>query len=402
MLKRFSAAVMLSLFVSEASAACSFENTTQLKMLTADFVAWQAVTDAMAECGSFEAKLDQEFSLNLPAAFAAKPALYHLGGVSSNSIATLLDQESIRPLDDLVAKYGQRLQRNQLFMAGGKVMAIAVMADAKHLMYRKDIFADVGIPVPKTYGEVLMAARKIRDAGAMDYPFGGTFETGPSIGLAFINMHLGRNGEVLDTGNHPTINTPMGIATLRALKRLTRYMEPNFLVSDSAYVQRQLQHGETAMSSLWASQAEAMDDPADSKVVGRVQMVSAPYGTSLGRPASTLWWNGIVVAENISDAEAEAAFRVAMEGMDREMVQANNDAAVWLINGFKPGRFARGVFETTANGAALYPSSTAMGLMLTALGNGVGDYLSGAKSSADTLADIEEAYLVAAREHGLL
>ena len=52
------------------------------------------------------------------------------------------------------------------------------------------------------------------------------------------------------------------------------------------------------------------------------------------RPASTLWWDGIVIAKNISDAKADAAFKVAMEGLDTEMVTANNDDAVWLITGF--------------------------------------------------------------------
>ena len=43
-----------------------------------------------------------------------------------------------------------------------------------------------------------------------------------------------------------------------------------------------------------------------------------------------------------------------------------------------------------------------MGLMHTALGNGVSDFLTGAKDAATTLADIEDAYLTAAKEQGLI
>ena len=40
---------------------------------------------------------------------------------------------------------------------------------------------------------------------------------------------------------------------------------------------------------------------------------------------------------NIFDADAETVFRVAMEGIDEEMVKANNNTAVWLIKGYTPG-----------------------------------------------------------------
>ncbi|MEM9031187.1 MAG: ABC transporter substrate-binding protein, partial [Pseudomonadota bacterium] len=49
-----------------AWADCAFENTTPIKSLSAGFEAWKAVTDAMAECGNFEASLDQEFREKQP------------------------------------------------------------------------------------------------------------------------------------------------------------------------------------------------------------------------------------------------------------------------------------------------------------------------------------------------
>ncbi len=402
MLRKLALAAALSLLASGAHAACAFSNTTPLRSLSAGFAAWKAVTDAMAECGNFEAELDQEFQLKQSEAFAANPSLYHIGGVANNSLVPLLDQGTIRPLDDLVAKYGQHLSPSQLIQVDGKTMAIAMMVNTKHLMYRKDIFDDLGLAEPKTWGEALAAARKIREAGVVEYPIGGTFKTGSNIGVSYIDMHLGMGGSFIDENNRPTINTPEGAAAMRMLKRLTEYMDPEYLVSDSTYVQQQFQQEKIAMASLWATRAAAMEDPAESRVVGKVKMAAAPFGTSSGRPAATLWWDGIVIAKNITDAEAEAAFRVAMEGMDREMVQANNDAAIWIIDGYQAGPLSEGASATAEAGALPYPSSTGMGLMLTALGNGVGDYLTGAKNLAEVLADIEHAYLLAAEEQGLL
>ena len=398
-LKKLVLAGAICLFSTGTWAACSFQNTVPLKSLTAGFEAWKSVTDAMAECGNFEPELDQEFRTKQPAAFEANPSLYQIGGVSNGTLTPLLNGGTIRPLDDLVAKYGQHLGPNQLIKIDGKIMAIAMMVNAQHLMYRNDIFDDLEIDVPTTYDEVLSAAAKIKAAGVVDYPLGGTYQSGWNLAQEFVNMFLGMGGDFFNDDNTPSINNAEGVAALEMMKKLTAFMDPEYLTADSTYVQQQFQQSKIAMANLWASRAAAMNDEAESQVVGKVTMASAPKAAK--RPASTVWWDGIVIAKNITDEEAEAAFRVAMEGIDTEMVKANNDVAVWLIEGFKAGDLAQGAAETAANGAAPYPSSTQMGLMQTAL-EGVADFLTGSKDAKATLASIESAYLTSAKEEGLV
>ena len=402
MLKRIALAGTISLLSTGAWAGCAFENQTPIKMLSAGFPAWKAVVESMSECGNFEAELDQEFRHKQPAALEADPALYQIGGVSNSTMVPLLNQGTIRPIDDLVAKHGQHLRPNQLIKIDGKIMAVAMMVNAQHLMYREDILNDLGIAVPSTYDEVLAAAETIKQAGVVEYPLGGTYKTGWNVAQEFVNMHVGMGGSFLDGDNRPTINNEMGLAALEMMKRLTAYMDPEYLVSDSTYVQQQFQQGKIALANLWASRAGAMDAEGESQVVGLVRMASAPAAIAGSRPASTLWWDGVVFAKNMSDDVADAAFRVAMEGLDREMVEANNDIAVWLIDGFELTPISKGAADTANNGAIPYPASSAMGLMQTALGNGVSDYLTGAKDAATTLADIENAYVTAAKEQGLL
>ncbi|MEC3862637.1 extracellular solute-binding protein [Mesobacterium sp. TK19101] len=400
LLKKILMASAISLAATSAWAGCAFENTVPVKSLTAGFEAWKAVTTAMAECGNVEANLDQDFRLKQPEAFAANPALYQIGGVANSTLIPLLEAGTIRPLDDLIAKYGQQLRPNQLIKIDGKVMAVAMMVNNQHLMYREDILNDLGIAVPTTYAEMIDAATKIKAAGVVDYPIGGTFMTGWNLGEEFVNTFLGEGGTFFTDGNMPNINNAQGMATLETMKALTEFMDPEYLVSDSTYVQQQFQQGKIAMANLWASRAGAMDDAAESQVVGKVKMAAAPMGSVA--PASSIWWDGIVIASNITDEEAEAAFRVAMEGIDTEMVQANNDSAVWLIEGYQPGALAAGAAATALAGARPYPASGAMGIMHTALGDGIADYLTGAKDAATTLADIEAAYLTAAKEAGLV
>jgi len=402
MLKKFLLAGAMSLAVTTvAHAECAFENDVPIKSLSAGFEAWKAVTDAMAECGNVEAELDQEFRTKQPAGFAANPSLYHVGGVANATLVPLLNEGTIRPLDDLIAAHAPHLSPNQLVKIDGKTMAVSMMVNAQHLMYREDILNDLGIEVPASYDDVLAAAEKIKEAGVVDYPLGGTYQSGWNLAQEFVNMYFGFGGDFIDDAGQPSINNENGVAALDMMKRLTDYMDPEYLVADSTYVQQQLQQGKVAIANLWGSRAGAMDDEAESQVVGKVKMAKAPAARPDSIPASTVWWDGIVIAKNITDEEAEAAFKVAMEGMDTDMVKGANDEAVWLIDGYEVSPLAQGVIETVVAGTASYPASSEMGLMHTALGDGIADFLNGDKEATATLADIEAAYLTAAKEAGL-
>ena len=404
MKKFLTIAVTLSAFVAVPMigfAACDFKPSSKVSLLANSFAAWKAVSDAMGECGNFEAELDAEFRKKQPDAFAANPSLYQLGGVSNGTIQPLLSAGTIRPLDDLVAKYGKDLQPNQLIRINGQIMAIAMMVNNQHLMYREDIFKSLGLEVPTTYFELLSAADKVAASGKVQYALGGTYKAGWNLAEEFVNMYMGMGGDFFD-GSKPSINNVMGIRTLEMMRNLTHYMDPEYLVADSTYVQQQFQQGKIAMAVLWATRAAAMDDAKESQVVGKVKMAAAPSPVSGALPASTLWWDGVVLAKNMTDQQADEAFQLLMEGIDREMVTNNNDAAVWLINGYKPGPMAMGAAETAENGALPYPNGVEMGLMHTALGNNVADFLTGKETAEQTLLDIEAEYTTAAKEKGLL
>lgn len=402
--KKIALAGAFALLGSTAWGACAFQNAVPLKSLTAGFEAWKSATSAMAECGNFTAELDQEFATKQPAAFAAKPALYQIGGVANETIVPLINERTIRPLDDLVAKYGQNLKPNQLIKIDGKIMAVAMMVNTQHLMYRKDILDQIGIPVPTTYDEVLAAAEKIKAAGVVDYPLGGTFKAGWNLAEEFVNMQFGMGGKLVNDDGTPSVNNEAGKKSLEMLKALSAYMDPEYLTSDSTTVQQQFQQGKIAMANLWASRAGAMDDAAESQVVGKVEGAEAPLAVAGGAPATTLWWDGFVIAANITDEEADAAFRVAIEGIDTEMVKAHNDDAIWLIDGFVPGRLAAGAIATAMHDPvpASYPSTTAMGLMHSALGDNLAAFFTGEKSADETLAAVDAAYTTAAKEAGVL
>jgi multiple sugar transport system substrate-binding protein len=388
----------MMLFGSSAMAAC--ENSLPVKSLTNAFPAYVIMTDVMKTCGNFEAELDIDHRLKLNDAFSANPSLYTIAGVANATSVPMFEEQLVRPLDDLIAKHGKGLSENQFIRVDGKVMAIAALFNTQHLMYREDILNDLNVAVPTTWDEMFAAAEKIKAAGVVDYPLGGYYKSGWNLGFVFVNYYLGEGGSFLDDNNMPAIDNAKAKVAMENMKKAASYMDPEYLVSDTTFVTKQLQQSKIAMANLWASRAGAVNDPKESAVAGKIIMASGLMGSA--QTASTVWWDGWVIAKNVTDAEAEAGFKLIVASMAPEVIKANNDAAVWLANGFTPGPAAAGAAATSESGAPAYPASKAMAVMHSALGNGLSAYMTGTKDADITLADINAAYMTAAKEAGLV
>lgn len=407
--KAFLLAAAALLAAPLAHAECAFQGAGSVSILSNDFPALNAVNAAAKECASdrltVTANETTEHRDIQVEALMAQPANFNVVVCANSSIVPLLNGGLIRPLDDLVAKYGSHLAPSQLVTVGGKIMAIAFMANAQHLMYRSDLLEAAGAAPPKTYEEVIAAAEAIRSAGLMQYPLSGTYKAGWNLGEEFVNLYMGLGGEFFEPGTAvAAIRNEKALAALDMMKRLTSYMHPDFLTFDLDLVAPQLLQNQTAMANLWGSRGGAILDPANAAegVAGNIALAAAATIGGGGVPASTLWWDGFTLAAHQSDEAAETAFRVMMEAVDSEMVSANNEKAVWLDPAYQPTPASAGVFATAEGGAAPYPMLPYMGMMHIAFGSNLADFLQGKESAEQALADVDAAYTAAAKEAGFL
>lgn len=373
-----------------------------------DFPAIQTVAAAARACDGLEVEANltaEHESVALPG-MQGDPAEYTVAVVATSSIVPLLNEGLIRPLDELIAQYGQGIPPQQIISVNGETVAVGFMANAQHLFVRADVLEAAGVAVPATYEEVLAAAEAIQTAGLMEYPVAGTYAAGWDVAEEFVNMYTGLGGEFFEPGSPVvSINNETGVAALEMMKALSAYMNPDFLTYDSNAVSAEWEAGNVAIMNLWGSRAATLMDEEGSapEVHGNTTVAAAPTVGGGAIPATTLWWDGWTIARNISDEDAAASFAAMAHGTDPAVLTDETmGQAVWMVEGYEPSPASAGVIATIEAGARPYPMLPYMGILHTAIGDNIADFLAGSEDAATALADVEAAYTAAAREAGFV
>ncbi len=409
LLKKLTLAATLVMGANAAYAGCGIESG-RVNIVGNEFPAIHTVANAAITCAgdavTVEANLTAEHQKINLAGMQGNPAEYTSAIVANSSIVALMNEDVLRPLDDLIAKHGQDIPKSNLITIDGKVMAVAFMANAQHLLYRADVLEKIGVEAPKTYEEMLAAAKLIREQGIMENPLGGAYKAGWNLAQEFTNMYIGHGGSFYKQGTpEVSINNEQGVATLEMLKALTAYMNPDYLTHDSNATGAEVEAGNVALMNFWGSRmGKLMDNEGAEEEVYSNLKVGGPLTVGGGdTPATTLWWDGWTVAKNISDADAEATFVALTNGISSSVLNDETmGQAVWMIDGYKPGPVNDGVFSAIKAGSKPYPMLPYHGLLHTALGDNIADFLQGNESAEQALSDIEAAYTAAAKEKGFL
>ncbi|MEM9970842.1 MAG: extracellular solute-binding protein [Pseudomonadota bacterium] len=400
--------VIATLAGSAAFAACGIEGG-RVSIVGNEFPAIQTIGAGAEECEADGIEVttnltSEHQTINVD---GMKAAEYTTAIIANSSIVALINEDVIRPLNDLVEKHGGDLQPTQLIRQGDDVLAVAFMANAQHLVYRADVLEQIGVEPPSTYEEMLEAAKMIREQGIMENPVGGAYAAGWNLAQEFNNMFLGYGGSHFEAGTaNPTVNTEAGVNALNMMKALSEYMNPDFLTHDSNATNAEFRAGNVALMNMWGSRAATLTDAEGipQEVVDGFA-IAGPMTVGGGdTPASTLWWDGWTVAKNITDEEAEATFLAMLNAIDPAILEDEEVAkqAVWLLDGYEPTDAAKGVFAAANAGTTPYPMLPYMGLMHTALGAELSDFMQGRESAEQALADVEAAYIAAAKEKGFL
>ncbi|NJS36749.1 MAG: extracellular solute-binding protein [Brachymonas sp.] len=382
----------------------------EINIIGNSFPALQHIAKEMESCTQGGLKVQFKMTPNARAeieqTFASTGKVPFDAAVVSGGVFTNLNAlGQLQPMTDLVEKYKAKykIEENMLVRINGQVMAIAFMQNAQNLYYRKDLLDKHGIKAPTTYAEMLAAAKMLKEKEpSIQNPIAQTFSRGFDSQVEFVNMFVGYGGRFFKQGSaQPDFSSDAGVKALENMRAMTTFMTPNFLASNSDDVMNQFQQGTAAMGVLWASRAARMDDPAASKIVGKMEFTAAPAAVAGGKSATHLWWDGVVMPKNLS-GDRETVFQVLMESLDEETMKKGNDLTVWIRSAYKPTRFGTGVTASAKAGAPIWPTEPYFSLAQGEIGKVIPDVLTGAMTPKAALDVAAAAYVKAATEKGFI
>lgn len=179
----------------------------------------------------------------------------------------------------------------------GALYALPHVGNVELFAYRKDLFEKYGLPTPpKSWLEVLGAAALIDrfEPQVKGVVFRG--RKGNPIVTGFLPIFWAFGADIIENG-HAAVASAAGIAALKFFITLKDYAPVGVEVFDASEVKDALLAGDVAMAiEVWPAWIPALDDPAQSKVVGKVEIIPAPGLVKASSPMLGCWLLGIPAA----------------------------------------------------------------------------------------------------------
>ncbi|WP_342723399.1 sugar ABC transporter substrate-binding protein [Bradyrhizobium sp. B097] len=179
----------------------------------------------------------------------------------------------------------------------GQMLSLPWSVDYFILYYNKELFQKKGVEVPKTLEEMAVAAEKLTDPKEGIYGFVGRGLRNANMAM-WTNFYLNYGGEFLDAKGNILTDGPEAIEATKLYQRLLTKCAPpgvagfNWMESMASFTQ-----GRAAMWIDADGWAPPLEDPAASRVVGKVGYTLVPagpkgkfsstYGDGVGIPAAS-------------------------------------------------------------------------------------------------------------------
>jgi multiple sugar transport system substrate-binding protein len=204
----------------------------------------------------------------------------------------------------------------------GQMLSLPWSVDYFILYYNKELFQKKGIEVPKTLEEMAVAAEKLTDPKEGIYGFVGRGLRNANMAM-WTNFYLNYGGEFLDAKGNILSDGPEAIEATRLYQRLLTKSAPpgvagfNWMESMASFTQ-----GRAAMWIDADGWAPPLEDPAASRIVGKVGYTRVPAGPK-GQFSST-YGDGIGIAAASKNKEAAYLLCqwVASKGQGARLLQA--------------------------------------------------------------------------------
>jgi multiple sugar transport system substrate-binding protein len=194
----------------------------------------------------------------------------------------------------------------------GAMFALPYVGNSQLFFYRKDLLEKYNLKAPATWDDVLTAARTIDERERTGAPGGGRVygyvmraARGNSAVADFMPIFWSFGAEMFDSAGKPAVNSKEGIDALKFMLELGKYAPNGYASFNATEVSAHLLQGTAAMSINWPAWISAFDDPAKSKVVGKMAFAVMPGAQAPGRAEIGNWLISIPRGSRNADAAFE-------------------------------------------------------------------------------------------------
>ena len=318
----------------------------------------------------------------------------------------------ILPLNDLIDKYWDEYNLGDIpekawegVTIDGQIYGVPIVGNTLHLIYRQDIFDELGIAVPDTYDEVIEACNTIGlDNPDYDMPFTVNLSAGWAWEIEFFQMLRAFDGSYLNEDSTAAFNSEAGV---NAVNKLVEVADACMGVAGYSFglndQEVAVQIGTLPFTNMWASRASNMSDPERTDLGDVIAFAPAPRATADGPRAGSAWNDYYMIPATVTN-DPDLIFRIIMEAADE---RSQRDAAeigmtTRLSVAEYGGAYLPAAGQTIAEGIGIYSKNPANGIARAKLGEFLPLVGTGEMTAEEALNAAAEAYNEEATAQGYI
>lgn len=208
----------------------------------------------------------------------------------------------------------------------GSLYALPYVGNSQLFFYRKDLFEKHALKPPATWNDVLAAAKTIQEKESASGTYGYVMRAaqGNAVVADFMPIFWAFGAEMFDSSGNPTVNSPEAIAALEFMLKLGTYSPPGYASFNADEVGAHLLQGTAAMSINWPAWISKFHEPAQSKVIGKMEFTTMPGAAKEGQAEIGNWLIAIPrVSHNVEAAMDFMLWATTAEQMKRSALRGN-------------------------------------------------------------------------------
>lgn len=237
----------------------------------------KVTTELAARSGAYDV-IESHLLMQVP--FVASRAVLPLDNYLRKA-GINLEAEFVKSMVDMATLYGKGKQLNPQ----GSVYGLPYNSDVMLFLYRKDLYNKYGLGLPKTWGEASEQFKAIASKeGIAGFAFSGARKDNSHLVYDFYNIALNTGGTLpLGPGYRPQMKSPGNVEALRILRDIVASGAAPSGVEEYRYADKNTAFAQgmaAAMTQWMLSAYKSVDDPASSRVAGRVGYAPVPGGVA--------------------------------------------------------------------------------------------------------------------------